>query len=128
MMLWDYANADTSTHELVVPGDTVPTMFWNAVLQRGEKAEDIVLMQSEALGKLRHAELVVGLREGLKDIECVGNGLDQVVFFIPFHGCASSLRGDHRSPGKVPGCLPVLTGYPLPVHSGIPPWKTMRYV
>jgi hypothetical protein len=85
-------------------------------------------VQSEALGKLRHAELVFGLREGLKDIECVGNGLDQVIFFITLHGCASSLRGGHRAAGKVPRCLPVMTGYPLPFHSGIPPWKIMRYV
>jgi long-chain acyl-CoA synthetase len=49
MMLWDYANADTSTHELVVPGDTVPTMFWNAVLQRGDK----VALRQKAYGVWR---------------------------------------------------------------------------
>ena len=49
MMLWDYADADLSTDEIVVPGDTVPTMFWNAVRQRGDK----VALRQKALGVWR---------------------------------------------------------------------------
>jgi long-chain acyl-CoA synthetase len=49
MMLWDYANADTSTHELIVPGDTVPTMFWNAVKQRGDR----IALRQKAYGVWR---------------------------------------------------------------------------
>ena len=37
MMLWDHADADASTQGIVVPGDTVPTMFWNVVRQRADK-------------------------------------------------------------------------------------------
>jgi long-chain acyl-CoA synthetase len=49
MMLWDYADADTSTQGLVVPGDTVPTMFWNAVRQRADK----VALRQKAYGVWR---------------------------------------------------------------------------
>ena len=49
MMLWDYADADTSMQGIVVPGDTVPTMFWNAVQQRGDK----VALRQKALGVWR---------------------------------------------------------------------------
>jgi long-chain acyl-CoA synthetase len=44
MMLWDYANVDTAVRGVVVPGDTVPTMFWNAVQARGDK---VALRQKE---------------------------------------------------------------------------------
>ena len=49
MMLWDHAAVDTSTQDVVVPGDTVPTMFWNAVLQRGDK----VALRQKAYGVWR---------------------------------------------------------------------------
>jgi hypothetical protein len=55
------------------------------MLQSGKETEHIVLMEAETLGQLGDPQFLLGPREGLEDIECMGYGLDQIVHFLSFH-------------------------------------------
>ena len=61
-----------------------------ARLEGGEEAEDVVLVELQALGELRHPELLGLAAELLEDVQAVGNRLDDVVRFLaPHHGISA---------------------------------------
>ncbi len=47
--LWNYQSRLFTVEDVVVPGETLPTMFWNAVAQRGDK----IAMRQKELGVWR---------------------------------------------------------------------------
>ena len=56
-----------------------------ARLERREQAEDVVLVELQALGELRHPELLGLAAELLEDVQAVGDRLDDVVGFLAPH-------------------------------------------
>ena len=78
--LWDLSHIQPN-HEVVVEGDTVPAMFWNAAALRG----DTVFMRQKHLGLWRSWTW----RETAQAVREIAHGL-MAIGFEP-HACASIL-------------------------------------
>ena len=100
--LWDLSGIQPN-HDIVMPGETIPAMFWNAVKQRGPKVwtrqKHLGLWRSQTWNQTGQA--VADIAGGYAALTVAAEGLEVTTIEYKINFLAAFQGGELRAIGRV---------------------------